>query len=449
MSILFFALGVTGLLFVALRVVAHVRARELDSNYILIGTAVMLANGTAVVSQFSGGRTLVLSGVDSYVAVLSPAAEQFSKFTLPVMFVVVLGYVVAQYRRGVAINGLAATYLMLLVFSSMGSVLGGGNFITTARLTLLLPVVALLLGRPSAGAIKGAAVALATLLCLSGVLALVSPDQASAVCDARKCGVFGSLFNGVAFNFNGFGLLMALAIPVMYFGLDKFREYFTGFALIAVFATGSRTAQLASAIVVVLLYLNRLLGRQNHALRLFLPSAVCGASALFIVMLPFMKLDPGEFTGRVGLWDLALSQMRGSWLFGLGPDSWAAQVDDGAISYVSAYSTHNQLIEILYVSGIVGLCLYIVLITGLIVRMREALVPLLSILAPALVIGSTERPWTLGIADWLSWSILLLLVIKVDDANTENGKQIDATASSTFKQQRRVSPSGMSMEPAK
>jgi O-Antigen ligase len=412
MSVVFGVLGIIALTFSVMSLNASRRAKDLTFTFWLLFAVVIVANITALISQFTGGRTIVTTVGDSYVAVLSPAAQQVSSFTLPAMAMLSGLYVLTRLRRGMTINSVAIVFALLLLIGAIAGAMHGFPLISRVRLTLIMPALALIVAPPGRDGLRGAASAISLLVGLSALLALIAPDQAADKCDPRKCGLFGQLFNGVAFNFNGFGLLVALSIPILYFGLRRFGMFFVLLAVTLVLASGSRTAQLASLVTVVLVLFYERARRTRRPANPVLPVLVCAISFAAAAALPFAGLDQNEFTGRVGLWDLALSRLSDTWLVGNGPDAWASLTGTGVISVVSAYSTHNQVVEVLFISGAIGLVVFTLMGCLVVARNKTRLAELAIIMAPILIASSTERPWTLGIADWVSWSVLLMLTVQ-------------------------------------
>src|SRR6185437_5618990 len=82
------------------------------------------------------------------------------------------------------------------------------------------------------------------------------------------------------------------------------------------------------------------------------------AGALLIgLVTPFLSNDPTAYHGRAGLWMLvreALSNPE-TLLYGTGMLGWQHVRDAGMIDPNAAYSVHNEWLQVLYTTGLIGL----------------------------------------------------------------------------------------------
>jgi len=387
-----------------------VAARRLglsNSSFWFFAVLVLLTNLSGVVSQFNGGRTESLTTIGQSVVTMPASATFAASLVVPGLMLGSFFYMFRQGTRNMRINAGAFCYFMVLVFAGMGSLNAGFPFLEGSKFALFATALALIFAPRNLNGLVGAAHALGILVALSAILALFDPKTVAEVCGERKCGLLGSLYNGIYFNFNGFGLLMAVAVPVLYFGMIRYRGAFVFAAVFMTGASGSRTSQIAAALVFLLIILFEYSRHRARRVVIFLSVASAVGAVGATIALPLIGLPGDSFTGRVNLWNDALGRLRESPLVGFGPDSWASLQQIGLITRASAYATHNQFVETLYVSGTLGLIAMTGVFVAVVHANRGYLGQLAILLFPVLMIAATERPWSLGPPDWLSWSLLL------------------------------------------
>lgn len=409
-AIAFGALGVVmAILFVrALR--PMLQRQEWTTATFLGFITVLLPNATTATAVFLGTRTVVLDGFYNGIVTYGGAAARVNAFASPILAVLALLVIVLSAklttRPNLAPAAIAALVVLGLIFGTLfGSSLANGSVITL--LVVLLAAVFIPRGR---GFLEGAALALALLMVLSLLGALVAADSVAATCGLRKCGALGFLFSGIADNNNAFGLLAAMAIPVLYFGLRKHQLLFATAATVLAVSSGSRTGAIAAAAALVLCALHKSTTLRTASLRL--AAVVATALGVGVVALPLLPLSPEAFTGRVALWRTAFDEMSRQPFLGHGGEFWREQVNFRVIAHAAGYSTHNQFVESYFVGGVFGVVL---LATAVVIALRAnrgQLGQVSILLTPILICALTERPWSFGPIDWLSWSLVVTLTTR-------------------------------------
>ena len=98
-------------------------------------------------------------------------------------------------------------------------------------------------------------------------------------------------------------------------------------------------------------------------------------------------------------------------LVGLGPFGWQHVRESGLIDFSAVYSVHNQWLDIVYRTGLVGAGLTATALVVFVVQAgrRYALVAG-AVLVPVVRLGTTERPWAIDYSDWLMWALPAMLL---------------------------------------
>lgn len=358
------------------------------------------------------------------IVISSDQATQVSHLVGPVLAIMSCTYIVFRLMNKPTVNGAAVAYAFILLVGAVAGVGHQFGFLSGSALALFLAVAAIIVAPRNLDALRGSAHAGALLVALCGIVAIVDPAAAAVACDDRKCGVLGNLYIGVSASFNSLGLLMAILVPVLYFGMRRFNLVFALAAGFLGIASGSRTAAVAILFTLALIILRSLVLRTGR--RWWGPASVSVAAASLAgsIALPLLRLPEDSFTGRVALWNFAFSVVEDSFLVGNGPDLWASFRGGGVVTRASEYSTHNQFVEVIFVAGVIGLAAML-LITWNIMRSNRSRWGQLAILTvPILYCGIAERPWSMGPADWLSWSILVVLATAFPVAK-DTGEDVD------------------------
>ncbi|NVC24692.1 O-antigen ligase family protein [Kocuria salina] len=422
MAYLYATLGVLalGLTLSSLRV--HWRAKAVDSTFLYFVALTILPSLAGLIAQLTGGRQVTVGFGGATTVSMSGAALAAASVTPALVLASAVTYLAARVRREVRINTAAALLGVILVAGIFGHAHTTQGLPAGPSVLTYVAAAPLLLAPRNLSGLFGSAHALGVLMGLSGIAAILAPDAVMVECDLRKCGPLGHLFSGASYNFNSFGMLAALAVPVLYLGLSRFGLPVAFIAAILGLSSGSRTSQLAIILTFALILVHSYTTHAHR--RLVLPIFVVGVAgpAALSVVLPFSGLDPVTFTGRSGLWDLALMRIADYPLLGLGPDSWPALQATGDIARASAYSPHNQLLDVLFVGGAIGLLAFAVFVAHVVHSNRAHLTTILLLFAPAATLSITERPWSTGRLDWVSWSLFLTASVWLNARATSTAK---------------------------
>lgn len=169
--------------------------------------------------------------------------------------------------------------------------------------------------------------------------------------------------------------------------------------LICILKCGSRTSIICIITgVLVFIIISLTKGRLKPKFRQLETTFVVGTFLMGIFLassfqfLNFIKfLDPGSLTGRVSIWQTSLTLFSSSSLFGLGW-GWEQRAIDSQLLNVWAVSTHNALLEIIFSSGIVGLSVFLLIITKVIVNFSK-LWPVEKIMLTAISISGVSESY--------------------------------------------------------
>lgn len=406
------ALGVLAFILLgkAFRSDGGIRAFTPDSW--LLFAAVILPSMTTTVGLLLAERMVLTDAFFNRVVQYTGLSEQINKAASPLLIVVASAVILVQLYRGPQVQGAALWFLLLLVVSALAKWNGGGSLLSGGHATLLAVVLAAVFLPRGQAALKGAAFGLGVLLCISAVGAILQPDFAAPPCDDRKCGVLGTFYVGVADNQNTFGLMMAFAVPVFYFGLTRYGLFFGFLATFFAFASGARTAAIAAAATLLIVVVVHREAKSGFGLGRFLASTAAVGAVLAALAVAVIELPPGTFSDRARLWELARSMVDESWLIGHGPDLWRSLVEVGLIPLAAGYSTHNQFMETLFVTGVTGLAIMLIVVVLVISGNSRNFGAFALLMLPVAIASVTERPWSLGAIDWSSWTLLLFLLAK-------------------------------------
>jgi O-antigen ligase len=121
----------------------------------------------------------------------------------------------------------------------------------------------------------------------------------------------------------------------------------------------------------------------------------------------------GEFadlTDRPALWQVASEQIDRSPWFGHGTGTWETLYASGQVPRAAQRSSHNQWMDVLFVSGAVGAALFVAMLAAALLSAGAARAGAMLALATVLMIGAAEGGWSVGFLDLLSFSLLALLL---------------------------------------
>jgi hypothetical protein len=409
------ALGALVLLVPALR-----RARaagDLDAS-----TVLGLAAGWLIILPIVG--VVLLGGLERRLDVsrelvpVLPGWYQTALHVCLVLLMVVAAVLLARRlisdTRRVAVNTAGLFAILLWAVAWLASGLQGGRLLSLSGVTLLVCLTAATVLPRGRGACVGVGVFAVTLAVASGLLAAFQFGDATVPC-RHEC-VLGSALTGALPNENLLGTTLLAAIPFAYLGFrGRVRTWLVLYLAGMAFATGSRGAMLVAVVVVATLFVlrPRLDADRPAPARAAIAGLLLGAAVLASVYIVFHDWgSSNSLTDRPGLWRVATEYIHDSALFGYGPDRWETLHEEtGEIPRAAEHSTHNQWIDVLFNAGSVGAALLVAMMVAMIWSAGYARSAVLIALATVLLIGVTERAWSIGLADFASFSLIGLILL--------------------------------------
>lgn len=336
--------------------------------------------------------------------------------------------VITWSRPGLALIGI------VLIGAAVQAVLGASPPPLTRTVLIVSVLVATTVLRTSRAAVAAGAAMLAVTVCIAGgMTAAVAPAAVQSPC-RDKCSPAGFLYSGVESHGNSLGLLLALSIPFIWtaFGSARVRAWMTGYVGFNLLLTGSRTALLAGVValaVAIVVGMKVDVGRVNW--RGGLAVAAAAITAGIALVFPFLEDDPSFATGRGRLWRLARSEISERPIFGSGLDRWSELFQFGQFGRAAAYSTHNQWLDILLISGWVGAALLVFAVVTWLTREPACRYAAAPVLAAVFVMGITERPIAVNYVNELTWALLALVILaqpsRADDADVSARPSLPGT----------------------
>jgi O-antigen ligase/polysaccharide polymerase Wzy-like membrane protein len=226
---------------------------------------------------------------------------------------------------------------------------------------------------------------------------LIIPDYMMSATDQTKLIIPNWQLAGPFWHANVLGLFSVLSLALIPLIVNVRWRIFHGLILCAtIVATAQRTALVAAGILALWWIICWF--RPMISVR-FTGTALIGCCAAAVVMLPLLNSNPHAFVGRGYAWATSLSLWQESPLVGLGihfvgtkfrsnPDSWAFN------------HGHNLFVDALLRSGLVGLCLVVLILLAAVRSTRAFDVPshqtaFFGYLIAFLVASATEVNWTL------------------------------------------------------
>lgn len=354
------------------------------------------------------------------VRILLPPAILVTHLCNYLLLVVPVAFILYQASRGNRPRGPAILAELLWAASTIVAGINNYPMFTKASITLGVALLAIALLPSGRGACLGAATFVVTLAIASGTLALVDFHLATSPCEGLyKCGPLGVFVFGVVDNENGLAIALASGIAFIWLGVRSTRSrlLLCGYILGVVVISGARTSTYAT---VALLAILSVFGRgttrakeSNGSSRVSTTVELCGlALALALAasagaILPFFTASPSAFTYRGALWLTARQDLAGHYFLGLGSAAWQSLVANGALGQNAAYSVHNQFLDVIWVSGVLGLSIFLLMLIYIIrLDVSTGLVLLLALM----LLGITERPWSISHFDEFSFTYLATLV---------------------------------------
>ncbi|NEK84257.1 hypothetical protein GCU60_00505 [Blastococcus saxobsidens] len=314
------------------------------------------------------------------------------------------------------VNGTGSLIVGVLCLGAIGNLLTGGPLASQRWLVLALAVALVALVPHSRGAHLGAIAFGGLVLVASFALAATSEQHGTRACRFDKCGPLDVLITGIYPNENALALVLALTLPFLFLVPRRgARDALMLLIGVDIWLIGSRTALLGVAAAAAYWCIERWAVRR---VGMILGWLVLLGGVAAELLLPLLAA-PNSFTGRPQLWQLAATAEGASVIVGQG---WGALerrfAEGGRIEGASAYSLHNQIVDVYFVAGGLGLIFFAIFVTQVSVRLGSYGAASLSLVAVPIWIGVLERPWSVGQVDWLTWSLIGTCLVALSQAST-------------------------------
>lgn len=332
--------------------------------------------------------TLMLASGIVFVTLSKRGRIQWKPVALPLGAMVLLGALIAALDGGKLSN---QSVLLLMLILAAGVVRTSIRAVATSASLLVLSI----------------AVA-------STLVATVNYDAAVQTCTV-KCSEVGVIFSGGTPHGNSLGLAMTLGLPFVYLIFTgKARIWMSAYVIFLVGASGSRTSLAVACLTLLVLIICRPtvtstgLSGQWPGVAIFAALAA-GATALVV---PMTQTDPLFATGRGYLWSLAWNRFMERPVMGWGNEVWNNLYHAGLFGDAAAYSTHNQFVEILLMTGMVGMSLFAVAVAMLLhVGPATYRLPAAVILFTIFAAGVLERTISISLVNPLTWALICLVLV--------------------------------------
>lgn len=366
-------------------------------------------------AHLSGGRTVYYDVNWNLSIQLSSTVQMLQtvcRYGMAVFAIVVFAKTCIVDRR--PINAAACVALVISILAVLPVIFSeqpDGLLARGAAMSLLVATIALPGGR---GAVVGLAAGGMLTGLMTGLLGIFASQSSAGTCREDKCGPFGYLLYGPTNSENALSILLAVALPAVFLAFrGRSRWIFSLYLLFIIYSTGARSAALACLAVFALTLLLR--PAYDHcgspASRFAAQFTALGGFVVAAVV-PLLNWSPQDFTGRAGLWQLAVSQASENLLFGLGAGAWIRNVSIGLIGSFANYSTHNQWVDVFYIGGVSGLVLFVCMLWLLLSGVsKSSVVPAAYLLSPIAMLSITERPLGFGSDDFFAWILPVMLLV--------------------------------------
>jgi O-antigen ligase len=238
---------------------------------------------------------------------------------------------------------------------------------------VLFPLILLcsILLRPDFSSFRIVSVAIIIVSIISLALRLVSPDIVLVNYGSLQSkGIFGyKLLSGIYSHSNQFGAVLSLSAPFILLLKRNAQIVFLPLILLTLFLTGSRSALLATALSLMLMWSLR-----NFSDKAFNLTVTCVFYSGMVVMyvLPFLIRSENFLSLRGRIWMRSIEDWKTNPIFGMGSDYYEnTALNYSTIGYYGG-TGHNLALDFLVKYGILGLAMIsIILIT---MRNRAVLV---------------------------------------------------------------------------
>ncbi|WP_165802662.1 O-antigen ligase family protein [Arthrobacter sp. Bz4] len=181
-------------------------------------------------------------------------------------------------------------------------------------------------------------------------------------CDRFKCGPFGAMFTGVFPSENALAMFVSVAVIAVFLIPSWWVRSVALLPLVlALYATESRTSQIALLVGLAVWAMVHLVGRNRRVLgsnvdpinQAIFRIGALGALAVYV--LGFILINSASistFSNRGGIWQRGLNALGDSWVAGAGMDRWIFLQSVGILPQLFP---HSQYLLLLFGGGVVAI----------------------------------------------------------------------------------------------
>jgi hypothetical protein len=407
--------GSAALVWLVRYLVVNVRRGSWTSASTLIVAAATAVMMPLLIGDFAHG---ILSSTDAFgepILVYDGWVSQLQRSFTLLFFVGAVAFAIWSLARGRTPHTWAAVVAAgCVMLADVGNLAVGAKVTDPPLLALAAALLAAGWCRGPVGVGVGGVTVIVSVLGISGLVGFLDPETVWKACRPDKCSPANALYQGLLVHENTMGLLVAPAIPFVVFGTrGRARALLLVFLIVVELATGSRSGQLAAVAALGGSLLLVTKGRSRWVLMAHgLAWIVAGVGAVACLAPLFIEVSDQSFTARGELWRIARHRIPDSWLWGHGSLGWRTIYEsEGLFADSSTYSPHNQVLDVAFTIGLLGLALMICIIVMTLVQAKTSRPFAIAILIGAVWLGILERPWSFSGLDWLSWTLLGFLLL--------------------------------------
>jgi hypothetical protein len=395
--------------------VLRAQRRDWNISAWLIFSMGWLAELPSAFGSFTGGKVRSLDALHNPITVLSGRTVQLTHLCNYAELALPLIIILFQLPKRRIVNVLPLLGALLCAVAALASGLNGFPLFSKSAFILFVALVAVALMPTGRGACLGAAAFVLSLAAVSGLVTLVNYQLGTAPCvGLYKCGPLGIFVFGVVDNENGLALILAAGLAFVWFAIRNawWRNVLFLYVLGMVAVSGARTSLIAGLVLLgaLLVFGFRIQIDQARPTVPFARQAgvlvVLLGAIVYSAQLPFTTNDPNAYTSRGTVWLIARERLAGHYGIGLGQPAWASLVKGSTIESAAGYSTHNQWLDVLWISGFVGLAIFAIILLKM---LRRDVVLASLLLLPMVVLGAAERAWGISHFDGISYAYLASL----------------------------------------
>lgn len=324
-----------------------------------------------------------------------PLARVFSAAGAVALLLVCAAIVVGRRKPDRNVFALILLLVALLVPYIISPTLPDMIDLVRILLTTAVVVTVWIVG-PHIDVLRWVPVAGAVIGMYSIIGGLILPEYMNNITDPGKLVIPDWQLAGPFWHGNVLGIYSVLALALTPLIVDLRWRLLNGFILCTtIVAAASRTAMVAAAVLALWWLVCWL--RTTISVR-FAGTTLIGFCLAAVVMLPFLNSNPYAFVGRGYVWASSLTAWRESPLIGQGVKFVGTEYRSDPASWAFHHG-HNLVVDMLVRSGLVGLCVLLLVLLAATRSTRALTGPsqqpaLFGYLIAFLVISATEAIWT-------------------------------------------------------